>query len=85
MDYKDYSQVPWYRKSSTNSILLLLGLFFSPAILFVIIVLITGNIYQDSFDQEGNLKTWSKANKIAAVVLLIIQVLFFAAVIFQNL
>ncbi|MGA3179206.1 MAG: hypothetical protein ABSF38_02555 [Verrucomicrobiota bacterium] len=71
MAYQEYAEVPWYRKSSTNSALLLLQLLtweFFPLSLFVCIMLFIGDIYLNKKEANGNLKRWGFANKIAAAV-----------------
>ncbi len=69
-----YDSLPWYRKSSILSIFVLLGLCCGPSILFVCIVVLTGDVYYNKLDDSGNLKRWGVANKVAAVVLLVFNV-----------
>ncbi|MGD0412642.1 MAG: hypothetical protein ABSC18_13180 [Verrucomicrobiota bacterium] len=82
LPYHEYAEVPWYRRSITNSILLFLqlltGMFF-PLSVFVCLAVLTGDIYFDKKDANGNLKKWGFANKIAAVVFFIawLALLFF--------
>ena len=75
--YGDYRQVPWYRKSSINSIFILLS-FIScgliPGILAVCIIVLTGDVYSNNRDDHGNLKKWGPANKVAAFILLLINI-----------
>ena len=80
--YTDLSQVPWYRKSGSNSAmiwasLLTCGLF--PGTLVVCVLVLTGDIYMSRTDASGYLKTWSRANKIAAIILLGLQGLYILA------
>ncbi len=72
--YSVYAQVPWYRRASIVGAITFLGLFCSPAILFACIVVLTGDVYYDKTDDQGQLKRWSFGNKVAAVIILIIQV-----------
>lgn len=58
--FTSYDQVPWYRK---NWFFILSFLIFSPV---AIALLLTGDIY---YEKKGKLQTFSKANKIVAVVL----------------
>ena len=76
---QQYSTLPWYRKSSYVSPITLLGLCCSPAILAVCIIVLTGDVYYNQTDAAGNLKKWGFANKIAAIVILVLQILFFSA------
>ena len=72
--YHDYAEVPWYRKSNTNSAVLFLQLLtraFFPVSLCVCIVLLTGDVYYNQKDTKGDLKRWGFANKIAAVLLFV--------------
>ena len=80
--YKKYNEVPWYRKNSINSLLLFIGLVFPPFILLVAINLVTGHIYQNTYDEKGSLKTWSKANKVLAWIILVAQLLVIVSIIF---
>ena len=73
MEYQDYNNVPLHRKSATNSWLLLFGLFFPPFIWFVAIMLVTGDIYFNKKRGDGNLKKWSLANKVVALIIVIGQ------------
>jgi hypothetical protein len=74
-----YDQLPWYRKFAYVSPLTALGLCCGPAILVVCIIVLTGDVYYKQTDLAGNLKKWSNANKVVAVVILAFQVLFYAA------
>ena len=76
--YSTYAEVPWYRKSSTNSLFILISIFFPLLIGLVCILLITGKIYFNKLDVQGNLKTWSVANKVVAFVFLFVQLTFLA-------
>ncbi len=73
MAYQQYSEVPWYRKSAYISPITLLGLCFGPAILFVCIIVLTGDVYYDQRDVAFNLKKWGVGNKVAAVIILAFQ------------
>jgi hypothetical protein len=78
--YKEYRDVPWYRRSGLVGAITFLGLVFSPAILFSCFVVLTGDVYKPKKDQTGNLTTWSYGNKIAAVIILLIHVALYAAI-----
>ena len=73
--YSSYDQVPWYRKSNNNGLLALAGFFLLPPLLWwACINCLTGKIYYEKRDENGNLKTWSKANSVVAIILLVVQV-----------
>jgi len=74
-----YEDVPWFRKSGFNSLLVLLGLCCGPFILAVCIILLTGDVYYNTYDAQGRLNRWSFANKVVAVIILILQVAYFGA------
>ena len=76
-----YENVPWYRKSGFNSLLVVLGLFCGPFILAVCIILLTGDVYFDKHDEDGRLKRWSIANKVVAVLILLGQIAYFGLVV----
>lgn len=66
--------MPAYRRSKVNSLLCLVGIFFAPAVLWVCIVVLTGPVYEPYHRLDGTLKTWSFVNKIAAVLILFLEV-----------
>lgn len=76
MDYQNYSIVPWYRKSGTNSWFILLGLFIPPFIWVVAYMLATGDVFYNKTDNVGNLKKWSVANKVVAWIIIALQLYF---------
>lgn len=57
----------------------MLGLCCGPFILAVCISLLTGDVYYNSYDENGRLKRWSFANKVVAVVILVLQVVYLGA------
>ena len=72
-----YEDVHWNRKSWFNSLLALFGfLGISPLIWWCCINLITGDVYYNSYDEYGNLRKWSKANKVFAFILLAWSILW---------
>ncbi len=73
MEYQQYRDVPWYRRSGTNSVFLLVGLFFAPLLWTTCYILLTGDVYYDQVRKDGNLKKWSLANRIVATILVICQ------------
>ena len=84
--YDDYGEVPWHRKSGCNGFLILLNFLtagFIPGTLLVCIFVLTGDIYFKEKDEHGNLKTWGWGNKIAAVILLLINAIYLISVFAQ--
>ena len=44
--------------------------------LWVTVVVLTGPVYQKGVDAEGKIRTWGWGNKIAAVILTLLMLLF---------
>lgn len=67
--YQNYSNVPYLRLSGTNTVFILIHILSGgtiPLLLITCIVLVTGNVYYNRHDEQGNLKVWSTANKVIA-------------------
>ncbi|MBA4104809.1 MAG: hypothetical protein C0485_03545 [Pirellula sp.] len=82
--YANYQDVPWLRKSGTNTtflVLHLLTLGILPFLLITCLVLITGDIYYNKTDSDGTLAVWSKANKVIAFLLLLPPLLLIGVVV----
>ncbi len=60
----------------------LMGVFTTVGVIAVCVVVLTGPVYYDKRKKDGALKTWSRANKVAAVVLLLLFVGGYAALIY---
>lgn len=73
--YTDYKEVPFIRKSGINSLMIFFGLFIPLLILVPCYVLITGDVYENNYDKEGNLKKWSSANRYVAIFIVAVQAL----------
>jgi len=87
VSYRDYSEVPWHRKSSSNTLLILLSFLtfgFVPGIPLVCLFVLTGDIYFDRRDKNGDLEKWSWGNKIVAIILLVLNVFQLAAALGQG-
>lgn len=52
----------------------LLGIFTTIGVIAVCVIVLTGPVYYNKHNKDGTLKTWSGANKVAAVILLILFV-----------
>jgi hypothetical protein len=72
MQYKSYEDVPWYRREP-GALVFLLALLFTPVTLALCIIALTGDVYKNAYDKEGRLEKWGVGNKIAAVLILLIQ------------
>ena len=85
--YANYNEVPWYRRSSMNSIFILINFLsggFIPLTLWTCINLLTGDIYyKDVYDKNGNIKTWSSGNKVAAVIILLLNIVLLGFVLIR--
>jgi hypothetical protein len=78
--YRNYAEVPWYRRSGVNSLFIVAHLLTCgavPLILWVCINLVTGDVYYDKRTPDGELTVWSMANKVVAVVILVFNVVVF--------
>jgi hypothetical protein len=38
---------------------------------------LTGDVYKNAYDKDGNLKVWGVGNKVAALLILALQVFIF--------
>jgi hypothetical protein len=63
-------------------LLSLAGVFTTPGVILVCVVVLTGPVYYDKRGKDGRLKTWSKGNKVAAVILLLLFVGGYAALVY---
>jgi hypothetical protein len=45
------------------------------------IIALTGDVYRNAYDEQGNLQVWGPGNKVAAVLILLIQCFFMWALI----
>jgi hypothetical protein len=60
----------------------LLGIFTTIGVIVVCVVVLTGPVYYDKRKKDGTLKQWSKGNKVAAVILLVLFVGGYGALIY---
>ena len=77
--YRKYEDVPWSRRSGANTAFILTSVFtcgLIPLTLWTCINLMTGDVYYNQKDTDGYLKTWSFANKVAAVLIVIFNVIY---------
>ena len=79
--YSDYCEVPWFRRSSIVSAMTWGGvLLFPPLIVVACIICITGDVYYNAFTKDGSLKKRSVADKVAAIIILIIASVIWYAI-----
>jgi hypothetical protein len=74
--YLRYEDVPWYRREP--GMLAMVGVLFCGFITILLCVIcLTGDVYKKAYDKDGKLVAWGMGNKIAAVVILLIQAFIF--------
>jgi hypothetical protein len=78
--YETYEEVPWHRREP-GALVFLLVLLFLPITVAVCIIALTGDVYRKAYDDEGNLQVWGSGNKVAAVLILLLQGFMIYAVI----
>ncbi len=70
--YLKFEDVPWYRREPGP--LAMVGVLLCGVVTIALcIICLTGDIYKNKYDRKGNLQVWGVQNKIAAVVILLIQ------------
>ena len=73
--YQKFEDVPWYRREP--GALAMIGVLFCGFVTIVLcLICLTGDVYKNKYDRNGNLEVWGISNKIAAVVILVIQFFF---------
>lgn len=78
--YHLYSEVPWYRRSGVNTAFIVVGMGSKgviPLTLLTCVLVLTGEIYYKEPDSAGNLRAWSKGNKVAAIIILVANIALF--------
>ncbi|MGB6499824.1 MAG: hypothetical protein WBG19_00265 [Thermoplasmata archaeon] len=74
--YLKYEDVPWYRREP--GALAFVGVLFCGFVTIALCVIcLTGDVYKNAYDKDGNLKVWGVGNKIAAFFILALQVFIF--------
>ena len=75
--YRDYRDVPLLRQSGVNSWMMVLALITCIPLVFVTcLAILTGDIYYNRKDRNGSLEVWPPTNKLAAFVIILINVGF---------
>jgi hypothetical protein len=72
MHYMTYKEVPWYRREP-GAVVLFFALWFTPVTVVLCFIALTGDVYKNSFDSDGNLQVWGRGNRVAAVLLLVLH------------
>jgi len=73
--YALYGEVPWYRRNGLVSACCFGGFLICAPLLWAgCVIVLTGDVYYKTVDEKGNLKTWGIGNKVAAFVLLFLQI-----------
>jgi hypothetical protein len=70
--YETYEEVPWYRREP-GALVFLLVLLFTPITVALCIIALTGDVYRKAYDENGRLQVWGPGNKVAAVLILLLQ------------
>lgn len=73
--YTEYSQVPWNQKQEICNLFIIIGLFIAPFLWYVCFVSLTSDVYYNKKDSEGYIKKWGTGNKVAAAILLVLQLI----------
>ena len=84
--YQDFAAVPWLRSTDVNTVFVLISLVSLgriPLTIITCIVLLTGEIYYKEKGPDGYLKTWSFANKVIALAIVLINVVVLALAILR--
>ena len=68
------SDIPWYRESGWTSLLILLGIVIPGLILIVCFICLTGDVHYPRLKKDGTRATWSAGNKVAAILILVLQI-----------
>ena len=76
MAYKTYDEVPSYRREP-GALVFLLALVFTPVTIALCVIALTGDVYRNAYDKDGRLMSWGVGNKIAAVLILLLQLFVF--------
>jgi hypothetical protein len=83
LEATDYDRLPWYRRSGAVSRLVIIGIFFAPALVPACIAVLTGPVYYKEPGEDGRLRKWNVLNKIVAVALLLVEVYAYASIVYQ--
>lgn len=71
-----FEEVPWFRRSGIMTAFILVGFVLFPPLLWTAcIITLTGEVYENRVKKDGTLAKWSAGNKLAAVVVLVLQLL----------
>ncbi len=82
-DATGYDQLPWYRQSTVIFKIIIVGIFFAPALLPACIAVLTGPIYYKQSGEDGVLRKWRVSNKVAAILILVVETYAYASVLLR--
>ena len=78
--FYSYDEVPFLRRSEINSLFVIFGLFTGITLILPVIMLLSGDIFYNKTNPDGTLRKWSFANKVVAVIFLLLWLVMFALV-----
>ena len=70
--FRKYEDVPWYRREP-GTFAFIGVLFCNPITIALCLICLSGDVYKNGYDKDGNLKVWGIGNKVAAVLILLLQ------------
>jgi hypothetical protein len=70
--YKTYEEVPWHRREP-GALVFAMVLLCAPVTVALCLIALTGEVYRNAYDKHGNLEVWGPGNKLAAVLILLLQ------------
>ncbi len=73
VNYTNFADVPWFRRSWPNLVAAVIGLFIPPLLWAVCLVVFTGPVYTPKQDESGNLTTWGAATKWVVLIVAALQ------------
>jgi hypothetical protein len=71
---------PWHRREP-GALVFLAVLLCTPVTVVLCIIALTGDVYRNAYDEHRTLQVWGPGNKVAAVLILLIQCFFIWALI----
>jgi hypothetical protein len=82
---QSYSDVPWNRRSTWNILFVVLSCTIGiPFFIITFWALFTGEIYYNKPDENGNLRTWGRANKLLALYIVLFWAVVFVIVLIAK-
>jgi hypothetical protein len=69
---RNYDDVPLFRREP-GPFVFFLAILFTPMTIALCVICLSGPVYRKAYDKDGHLETWGTGNKIAAVLILVLQ------------